>query len=118
MADEDLIFNQSFWRKLFCTLVVWGVRVKLTIRGPSIVKSAINRIKNGLVLSLAAATLCTAPGLCGEELVPGYVAKNKIQQVATGIEWNTDLNAACEKAKRANKMILWINMIGKMEGAT
>ncbi|MDX2106203.1 MAG: hypothetical protein SFY67_07345 [Candidatus Melainabacteria bacterium] len=81
-------------------------------------KSATNRIKHGLVLSLAALTLGMAPGFCGEELVPGYVAKNKIQQVATGIEWNTDLNVACEKAKSANKMILWINMIGKMEGAT
>jgi len=76
------------------------------------------RLKHGLVLSLAAISLCIAPGLCGEELVPGYVAKNKIQQVATGIEWNTDLKAAEDKAKESNKMILWINMIGKMEGAT
>lgn len=76
------------------------------------------RLKHGLVLSLAAISLYIAPGLCGEELVPGYVAKNKIQQVATGIEWNTDLKAAEDKAKESNKMILWINMIGKMEGAT
>ncbi len=81
-------------------------------------KSKMHRWKNGLVLSLAAIPLCIAPGFCGEELMPGYVAKNKIQQVATGIEWNTDLKAAEDKAKESNKMILWINMIGKMEGAT
>lgn len=118
MSVEDLIFNQSFRRKLFCTLVVGGVTVKISIRGLSIVKSTLNLVKNGLVLSFASATLCLSPAFCGEELVPGYVAKNKIQQVATGIEWNTDLKSAEEKAKSANKMILWINMIGKMEGAT
>lgn len=77
-----------------------------------------NRLKDGIILSILMATFVMAPAFCDEELVPGYVAKNKIEQVSTGIEWNTDLKAAEEKAKSANKMILWINMIGKMEGAT
>jgi len=76
------------------------------------------RLASGIVLSILAATTFVVPSLAGEELVPGYVAKSKIHQVSTGIEWNTELDAAQEKAKNANKMILWINMIGKMEGAT
>jgi hypothetical protein len=82
------------------------------------IKPGKNRLRNGIILSILMSTFVMAPARCDEELVPGYVAKNKIEQVSTGIEWNTDLKAAEEKAKSANKMILWINMIGKMEGAT
>lgn len=77
-----------------------------------------NRLLGGLVLSLIASTLSLSPASCDEELIPGHVAKTKIERVALGINWESDLEKAKERAKRENKMILWVNMIGKMEGAT
>ncbi|MCA9802141.1 MAG: hypothetical protein KC777_09150 [Cyanobacteria bacterium HKST-UBA02] len=52
------------------------------------------------------------------KLLPGYAAKENIDQVNKGIKWHTNLAAAESDARQQGKMILWIQLVGKMDGAT
>lgn len=51
-------------------------------------------------------------------LLPGYVAKENINRVNSEIQWTTNLNQALAEARQSKKMVLWLHMIGKMDGAT
>lgn len=53
-----------------------------------------------------------------KKLLPGYVAKENIDRVNKQIDWHTSLGTAQNKARQEGKMILWVQMIGKMDGAT
>ena len=53
-----------------------------------------------------------------KKLLSGEVAKQNICKVNDGITWHSSLNQAAQIAHREGKMILWIQMIGKMDGAT
>lgn len=53
-----------------------------------------------------------------KNLLPGYVAKENINRVNSEIQWTTNLNQALAEARQSNKMVLWLHMIGKMDGAT
>lgn len=53
-----------------------------------------------------------------KNLLPGYVAKENIEKVNSEIHWNTDLNQALAEGRQSHKMVLWLHMIGKMDGAT
>lgn len=52
------------------------------------------------------------------KVLPGHVAKSNVQEVNSKIKWHTNLNSALGQAKREGKMVLWIHMIGKVDGAT
>lgn len=54
----------------------------------------------------------------GPKLLSGNVAQENIAKVNSGITWHTSLNRAMQDANRQGKMILWVQMIGKMDGAT
>ena len=51
-------------------------------------------------------------------VLPGHVAKNNIQQVNSKVRWHTNLNSALADAHRQKKMLLWIHLVGKIDGAT
>ncbi len=51
-------------------------------------------------------------------LLPGHVAKENITKVNSEIHWNRSLNEALAEARASHKMVLWLHMIGKMDGAT
>ena len=77
-------------------------------------------LKTALALSLAALAgfASCIPALAKPQVLPGYVAKDNIQQVNEGIKWHTSLPEAESEARRQGKMVLWIQMLGKMDGAT
>ncbi|MBZ0184953.1 MAG: hypothetical protein K8F91_01785 [Candidatus Obscuribacterales bacterium] len=52
------------------------------------------------------------------KLLPGYAAKENIEQVNKSIKWHESLVQAQAVAGSQGKMILWIQMVGKMDGAT
>jgi len=78
--------------------------------------------KKSLALALALASSLTAlsadaapkPG----RFLEGNVAKENIDRVNDSIVWNTSLDRALADARRENKMVLWIQMIGQMSGST
>jgi hypothetical protein len=73
-----------------------------------------------LLLTLALASSLTMPlnALAKPRLIEGSFAKENICTVNSEIRWNTDLSQALEQARRENKMVLWIQMIGQMSGST
>lgn len=77
-------------------------------------------LKKNIMLSLALASSLTMPlqALAMPRLIEGSVAKENICTVNSEISWNTNLSQALEEARRENKMVLWIQMIGQMSGST
>ncbi len=51
-------------------------------------------------------------------ILPANVAKANIQKVTSNIRWHTNLNSALAQAQREKKMVLWIHMIGSVDGST
>lgn len=56
--------------------------------------------------------------ISSRKLLPGQVARENIERVNQQIDWHTSLGAAQNQARREGKMILWVQMIGQMDGAT
>lgn len=72
-------------------------------------------------LPLGAALLCLliigAPSLA-EKVIPGAVCSIQAHKLSSEIEWYKSLNKAKEAAQREGKLIVWIHMVGKIDGAT
>lgn len=80
-------------------------------------------IKQTLISALALASLtlslpAEAKPMMSTRLIQGSVAKENIDRVNSNIRWNTSLYPALEQARRENKMVLWVQMIGQMSGST
>lgn len=71
-----------------------------------------------LASSLSLALDAEAKMGMSSKLIEGSVAKENIDKVNGNIRWNTNLAQALEQARRENKMVLWIQMIGQMSGST
>lgn len=76
-------------------------------------------IKKTLItaMALASTIACSLPA-DSRGIVSGNVAKDNIQKVNNNVHWYTSLGQAEEAARQQDKMVLWIHMIGQMEGAT
>jgi hypothetical protein len=80
-------------------------------------------VRKSVVVAIAAITAtiafaASAPAQNNRQLLPGHVAKENITKVNSEIHWNTSLNSSLEQARQSHKMVLWLHMIGKMDGAT
>lgn len=77
-------------------------------------------LKKTLLFTLALGASLTMPfdAWAKPRLMEGSVAKENICTVNNEIRWNTNLSQALEQARRENKMVLWIQMIGQMSGST
>ncbi|MDZ4834262.1 MAG: hypothetical protein SGJ27_10845 [Candidatus Melainabacteria bacterium] len=74
-----------------------------------------------LALALAAVNVplsVEAKPMSSNRFIQGSVAKENINRVNSSIHWNTSLNQALDQARRENKMVLWVQMIGQMSGST
>lgn len=69
----------------------------------------------GAAVSVSA-MLALTPAVAG--VMQGSVAEEHVTELTNQIHWCTDLPEAEAAAKEKHKMILWVNMIGHMEGAT
>lgn len=80
-------------------------------------------IKTTMLLAMALASLtlplrAEAKPMSSNRFLEGSVAKQNIDRVNSNIRWNTSLSQALEQARRENKMVLWVQMIGQMSGST
>jgi hypothetical protein len=69
----------------------------------------------------AAATvlLSSSPAaFAGPDFVPSTEASRNAHVVNKGVHWYTSLEDAQASAKKDGKLVLWIHMLGTMEGAT
>ena len=79
----------------------------------------IRKIVFGLT-ALAGLAMVAAPGADAESriLIPGNVAAQNINRVNANVRWHSNYNAALDEARRTNKMVFWVHLVGDMEGAT
>ena len=53
-----------------------------------------------------------------EKVLSGAVCQDRVSRLIRDIQWQNDFDSACEQAKEKKKLILWVNMVGKLEGDT
>jgi len=73
-----------------------------------------------LVSALLEMTLASGP--CLSANTPGYVlgdtAQQQVTKLTSEIHWYEDLNQAKQQAQHQNKLIVWIQILGRIDGAT
>lgn len=70
-------------------------------------------------LALAAA-ICGggAPNASAQPVIPGYTAKERVERLASEIQWHDKLPDALAQAQLEGKLVFWIQMLGQIDGAT
>jgi hypothetical protein len=72
----------------------------------------------GLVASTVLLSASPAAFAGNGDFVPSTEASRNAHVVTTGVHWYTTLEDAQTAAKKQGKLVLWIHMLGTMEGAT
>ncbi len=70
------------------------------------------------MLSLAAFALIAIPQVSAIPIIKGDEASYRVRELATGINWYTNLPMALQEGARTGKLVVWIHMLGKIDGAT
>ncbi len=68
-----------------------------------------------LALSLAMASMTP---VSAEAVLQGEVCSIRVHQLTTGIKWYSNLQEAQDAAREQNKLVFWMHMLGKIDGAT
>jgi len=76
----------------------------------------------------AAIVLLSSLLLCGtvqgsepayaEKLLEGYVCSQRVHELTNDIDWYKSLKKAEDAARQEGKLIFWVHMLGKIDGAT
>jgi hypothetical protein len=53
-----------------------------------------------------------------ETVYQGSVCSSRVDTLTTQIDWYTDLKKAEKDAQEQNKLVFWMHMLGKIDGAT
>lgn len=78
-----------------------------------------DRLSLKLWLTLALGSITCYPALAAEiAVLPGSAAQTQSKMVCSRIKWHTSLEEAKEKARRESKLIVWIHMLGNIDGFT
>ena len=79
-------------------------------------------LKRGLRIGLGVVALSlwlTVPQpASAEKVLSGAVCQDRVSRLTRDIQWQNDFDSACEQAREKKKLILWVNMVGKLEGDT
>jgi hypothetical protein len=71
-----------------------------------------------IFLSVAALLLVSSPAIAAKPLITGQEAQYRVRELAVGMPWYQDLNQALKESSRTGKLVVWIHMLGKIDGAT
>ncbi len=69
-------------------------------------------------LILAGLTLPAAPPAQAEQVYQGAVCSMNVHKLTGEITWYKDLSKAEAAAAEQNKLVFWMHMLGKIDGAT
>ena len=72
------------------------------------------RTLTSVLLCVAASTVSVQ----AEKVFSGYVCSLQVHRLVSDITWYKNLSRAEEAAKAQSKLILWVHMVGKIDGAT
>jgi hypothetical protein len=75
------------------------------------------RIMTGLLLVvMAAASWLSAADQTPK--IPSKVVEKQVKKLTTKVHWCDSLEEAEAKAKRENKLVLWLHALGDLDGTT
>jgi len=69
------------------------------------------------IMALTIAPSTFSPALA-EKVIQGEVCEENVHKLTSDIEWYKNLHKAEDAAKKDGKMIFWLHMVGKIDGAT
>ena len=76
-----------------------------------------NLVTAALALGMAI-TSWVPPGALAQRVVPGEVARERVERLTTDIQWHNRLQDALAEAQREGKLVFWVQMLGQIDGAT
>ncbi|HEY9870044.1 MAG TPA: hypothetical protein V6D08_12835 [Candidatus Obscuribacterales bacterium] len=59
-----------------------------------------------------------APDASAQPVIPGHVAKTRVDRLTGEIKWHDSLPDALAEARREGKLVFWVHMLGQIDGAT
>ena len=68
------------------------------------------------ILSFAASL--SIPAANAEKVLEGQVCSARVHTLTSEIDWYKNLNKAEEAAQQQGKLVFWVHMLGKIDGAT
>lgn len=80
--------------------------------------SRIVRLSLASTLALAACLPITSTAARAEKVLEGQVCSQRVHELTSDIHWYDDLKDAEKTAQEQNKLIVWVHMVGKIDGAT
>ncbi len=69
------------------------------------------------LLSLAFNSFISSPAKA-EKVLQGQVCEENVHKLTNDIDWYKNLHKAEDAANEQGKLILWVHMVGKIDGAT
>ncbi len=78
-----------------------------------------SKLKGLVAISLLLTTLSGAAlPAHAEKVLEGAVCSVNVHKLTSDIDWYTDLKKAEQAAAEQNKLVFWMHMLGKIDGAT
>ncbi|PWU02846.1 MAG: hypothetical protein C5B53_01175 [Candidatus Melainabacteria bacterium] len=75
-------------------------------------------LKNLLVGCLVLISSISTGPADAEKLLQGAVCSERVHELTSDINWYKSLDKAEEAAQQQGKLIFWVHMLGKIDGAT
>lgn len=70
-----------------------------------------------IALTIGLSALCTAASMA-TPVLSGQVCSENVGKLTNEISWSRSLDKVKEEAAQQNKLILWVHMVGKIDGFT
>jgi hypothetical protein len=69
-------------------------------------------------LLIASTLLYAGVPAFAEKVLEGTVCSSRVHELTSDIHWYDNLKEAEKTAAEQNKLIVWVHMVGKIDGAT
>jgi hypothetical protein len=75
------------------------------------------RLLPGLLFGLLAA-VPWVPAADQSPKIPSQIVEKQVHKLTKKVHWYSSLEEAKEKAKKENKLVLWLHALGDLDGTT
>jgi hypothetical protein len=76
------------------------------------------RLPIAVVLAASLISFASSTAALAETVYQGNVCSSRVQTLTGQIDWNTNLKDAQAQARQQHKLVFWMHMLGKIDGAT
>ncbi|HEY9732332.1 MAG TPA: hypothetical protein V6C89_10495 [Drouetiella sp.] len=76
------------------------------------------RVLSMLAVLVSASAALSIPAAQAEKVLEGQVCSARVHALTSDIDWYKNLNKAEDEAQKSGKLIFWLHILGKIDGAT